>query len=186
MSDHQHGLPNDVLDVYMQIYRPVEPPVLVPMLPSNSVCMLLIVLGLVPMVVHMLVVVHVLVVVDVLSRLLVGVLVLVVVPLLVLVGVVMFVLMHNPNCLSLPLLEQAGRGERGCKKRKQERQDASNHSRPLFSTKVEMRRLCALDLSIPTLSQRLLEKATLCNQLFHHHHLWLIQPIIDLSKYLLG
>ena len=136
----------------MELYRPVESPVFVPVLPCNSVCMLLTVLCLVPMVVHMLVVVHVLVVVDVLPRLLVSVLVLVVVPLLVLVRVVVLVLVHNTKSLPLPLLEQGGRGERGSKKREEERQEASKHSGRLFPTKVEMRRL-HLIFPTPTLTQ---------------------------------
>ena len=69
-----------------------------------------------------------LVVVDVFSRLLVAVLVLVVVSLLVLVRVVVLVLMHTPSSLSLPLLEQAGRGARGCNKKDHERQEVSSHS----------------------------------------------------------
>ena len=133
----------------MELYRPVESPVFVPVLPCNGVSMLLTVLCLVPMVVHMLVVVHVLVVVDVLPRLLVSVLVLVVVPLLVLVRVVVLVLVHNTKSLPLPLLEQGGRGKRGSKKREEE---ASKHSGRLFPTKVEMRRL-HLIFPTPTLTQ---------------------------------
>ena len=127
----------DVMDI--ELYRPVESPVFVPMLPCNVVSMLLIVLCIVPMVVHVLVVVHVLMVVDVLPRLLVGVLVLVVVPLLVLVRVVVLMLVHNTNTPSLPLLQQAGRG-----KNREEKEESGKHSGRLFSTKVEMRLVCLI------------------------------------------
>ena len=129
----------------IELYRPVESPVFVPMLPCNVVSMLLIVLCIVPMVVHMLVVVNMLMVVDVLPRLLVGVLVLIVVPLLVLVRVVVLVLVHNTNDPSLPLLEQAGRGKRGCKNREEKwEEESGKHSGRLFSTKLEMRLLCLI------------------------------------------